>query len=374
MNASKEGVCNRDVLFSDSYCVGRSVHLLPRRTGHASLPRILAAIPIFMVKRSGAFEGRSELLIELRLNSSTGRTRMRSVIEVNPFRCRMWELHDRMEFQVTEQNCKAEIDSFSRFGQLLPALGRRVTNDPEHDVELICGARRLFVARHLNRPLMVDLREMSDREALIAMDIENRQRTDISAYERGMSYSRWIRSGHFSSQEEVARALKVSTSQVSRLLKLSRLPSVIVNAFDSPGEICEGWGGQLLDALDDPHRRVATIQKARAIAAQKVRLAAPEVFRQLLASSADGRKPRRRIRDEVVKQENGSPLFRIRHQRSTIAVVLPVTRVSIKTLQRVRDSITEILIATEQDDPIESYDEAASTRALAGGNLGADVQ
>ncbi|MEJ0034868.1 MAG: ParB/RepB/Spo0J family partition protein [Gammaproteobacteria bacterium] len=275
---------------------------------------------------------------------------MRSVIEVNPFRCRMWDLHDRMEFHVTEQNCKAEIDSFARFGQLLPVLGRRVNNDPDHDVELICGARRLFVARHLNKPLMVDVRSMSDRDALIAMDIENRQRTDISAYERGMSYSRWIRSGHFASQEEVARALKVSTSQVSRLLKLARLPSVIVNAFESPNEICEGWGAEILNALEDPLRRAATIQRARAIAAQKVRPPAPDVFRQLLASSAQGRKPRHRARDEVVKEPNGQPLFRIKHQRSTIALVLPLTRVSVKALGRLRVSIAEILVDTERTD------------------------
>jgi ParB-like chromosome segregation protein Spo0J len=67
----------------------------------------------------------------------------------------------------------------------VPALGRPLHGDLEFDVEIIYGARRLFVARHLNMPLQVELREMSDREALVAMDIENRLRTDISPYERG---------------------------------------------------------------------------------------------------------------------------------------------------------------------------------------------
>lgn len=299
---------------------------------------------------------------------------MSSVIEVDPFRCRLWELHDRMEFNPTEESCKAEIDRVIRFGQRLPALGRRVVNDRDHDVELICGARSLFVARHLNRPLLVDLREMSDREALIAMDIENRQRTDISAYERGMSYSRWIRSGHFSSQDELARALKVSTSQISRLLKLSQLPSVIVNAFEAPSEIRERWGRQLLDALEDPHRRNATLQKARAIAARKTRPAGPEVFRQLLTASTNGRKPRSRTRDEVVKEKNGSPLFRIRHHRSTIAVVLPATRVSTKTLQRLRASIIKILITTDQDALEKGCPDSASAGAGTSRQLGASFQ
>src|SRR5262245_26075307 len=133
---------------------------------------------------------------------------MKTVVAVNPFDCRMWDLHDRLETQVTEESCKAEIESFSKHGQLIPVLGRPLTRDPTHKVELICGARRLFVARHINAPLLVDLREMSDREAIIAMDIENRQRADISAYERGLSYARWLRSGQFQSQDDLARQLR----------------------------------------------------------------------------------------------------------------------------------------------------------------------
>ena len=159
---------------------------------------------------------------------------MRKLLSVNPFRACMWSLHDRCDRHVNEQTCRAEIESFETRGQLVPALGRPLRDDPDHDVELIYGARRLFVARHLNRSLLVDVREMSDREAIVAMDVENRQRTDISSYERGVSYARWLRNGHFGSQEDIARALRISSSQVSRLLRLAKLPSVILGAFTSP--------------------------------------------------------------------------------------------------------------------------------------------
>jgi ParB family chromosome partitioning protein len=145
-------------------------------------------------------------------------------------------------------------------------------HDPSHDIELIYGARRLFVARHLNKSLQVELRELSDREAIVWMDIENRHRKDISPYERGLSYARWLQKGHLQSQEEIGRALKVSSSQVSRLLKLARLPSAIVAAFGSPIEICEGWGLELIEALEDPSRRQATMQAARATSSQTVNL------------------------------------------------------------------------------------------------------
>ena len=272
---------------------------------------------------------------------------MRKIVSVSPFRCRMWDLHDRFDAHVTEESCRAEIDSFERHGQLVPALGRPLRGDPDYEVELIYGARRLFVARHINKPLLVEVKEISDREAVIAMDIENRQRTDISPYERGISYARSLRSGHFSSQDDMARALRVSSSQVSRLLRLARLPSVVVNAFASPLDICEGWGLDLIEALDDPHRRQRTLQKARVTAALVPRPPAREVYRSLLAATAHGRKPKARAQDEVVKDCDGTPLFRISQRSNSVALLLPVEKLSSKTIDSIRHAVTNILQRTD---------------------------
>src|SRR5271170_8315863 len=154
--------------------------------------------------------------------------RLREVEFLDPFRCRMWDYHDRLEETITEESCQTEIASFHAHGQVVPVLGRRLPKDATHDIELIFGARRLFVARHLSVPIKVELRDLTDREAIIAMGIENRQRKDISAYERGLSYRRWLKSKQFESQTEIANALKISASQVSRLLQIARLPSVIM--------------------------------------------------------------------------------------------------------------------------------------------------
>lgn len=78
---------------------------------------------------------------------------VRNILSVNPFRACMWSLHDRCDRHVNEETCRAEIESFATHGQLVPAPGRLLRDDPDHEVELIYGARRLFVARHLNRPL-----------------------------------------------------------------------------------------------------------------------------------------------------------------------------------------------------------------------------
>lgn len=267
------------------------------------------------------------------------------IVSVNPFRCRMWSLHDRLEEHITEESCRGEIESVLRHGQLVPALGRKLKGEPMHEVELIYGARRLFVARHLNLPLKVELREMTDREAILAMDIENRQRQDISPYERGLSYARWLREGHFNSQDDVAAALRVSASQVSRLLKIARLPPIVVSAFNDVTELCEVWALEIAAALDDPEKRPQTLKAAREIAQMTPRPSARDVSRRLLAAQVAGRKPRPipQHKHEVIYDEKGKPLFRLRHERRAIALLLPVDRMSAGTLKEVCGSVQALL-------------------------------
>jgi ParB/RepB/Spo0J family partition protein len=274
---------------------------------------------------------------------------MRTILSIDPFRVRMWSLHDRCDEHVNEETCRAEIGSFEKHGQLVPALGRSLHGDSDHDVELIYGARRLFVARHLNMPLIVELREISDREALVAMDIENRQRMDISPHERATSYARWLSRGYFGSQDEIARALKISSTRVSRLLRLSRLPSVILNAFANPLEIREAWGLHIMDVLDDPHTRQRTIQAARALGALRQRPSANAVYLELIAACARGRQPKQSARVETVRDEAGAPLFRIRQLSTSVALQLPREKLSAGAMAEIRVALAGILLRASQN-------------------------
>ena len=267
---------------------------------------------------------------------------MGSIVSLSPFRCRVWALHDRLEGQITEETCKTEIASFLKHGQLIPALGRPLKGNADYDVELICGARRLFAARHINIPLKVELRDLSDQEAIIAMDIENRQRLALSPYERGLSYALLLREGYFKSQDELCRALKISATRISRLLKVARLPTVIVNAFQTPLDIREEWALELVAALEEPHRRALTLQRARAITNSPERTPAVQIYQQLLLPEQK-RRPKLMRHDEVIKDSNGVPLFRIRLQTNAMAVLLPMRKISRETLGEIKAALTDIL-------------------------------
>jgi ParB family transcriptional regulator, chromosome partitioning protein len=267
----------------------------------------------------------------------------RKVVSVDPHRCRVWPLHDRLMDQVNEASCAAEIQSFKNSGQMIAALGRPLHGDPDHDVEIIYGVRRLFVASLVQKPLIVELRELTDRQAIVALDLENRQRQDLSPYERGLSFTRWLRSGQFDSQEEMASALQVSTAHVSRLLKLARLPSVVVSAFGSGAQIRETWGLELIDALDDPDRRRSILRAARTISSAASRPAAAEVRDRLLAVGTGNCHPRPTQREVVIKDSDGAPLFRIKRQSHSMIYLLPPDRLTPAALERIERMVAGIL-------------------------------
>jgi ParB family transcriptional regulator, chromosome partitioning protein len=276
------------------------------------------------------------------------------IVAISPFKCKLWDLHDRLDSTVSEETCKAEIESFRRHGQIVPALGRLLKGDPNYEVEIVCGARRLFVARHLNTPLLVEIRSLSVRDAIIAMDIENQERQDLSAYELGLRYSKWLRREVFLSQDELSKALRKSPAQISRCLKIAKLPAVIIAAFESPREICEAWGTSLADAWLDPHKKAAIARRARSIAASKSRLPSAEIYRDLLSCSARGTGTKGGIRDEVVHNDSGIPVFRVRRRHKWISILLPNSTVSTGVLHELKAHILTVMEQAPAQSTISS--------------------
>lgn len=267
---------------------------------------------------------------------------MYEVLRVDPFRCRVWEQHGRIEEYLTEECCKDEIQSMGEHGQLVPAIGRLLHQEPLHDVEIICGARRLFAARQLKIDIAVELRELTDREGIVLMDIENRQRRDWSAYERGRSFARWLAAKHFQSQDDLARTLRISASQVSRLLKMARLPAIVVEAFPDPADICEMWAVDLFNACEDAQRKSRIIARARTLKSQEKKPVAREVFERLLFEGGT-RQMRRRGGHQVVLGSTGQPLFRIKHQHKVVTLFIDKTRISPAALHQAMEALSDIL-------------------------------
>jgi ParB family chromosome partitioning protein len=199
--------------------------------------RALASVPEDTAAEASA-EAREDLRAAKRgrelLSAMAGTIHTITVLEVQPGRCRMWAHHNRFYDLLNAENCSDLIESFKTQGQIHPAIVRKCVDDAEHDYELICGARRHWTASYLKRDLLVEVREVSDEEAFLLGDADNRDAKDISDYERAVEYGRALEAYYQGSQRPMAAKLGISDSLLSQFLALAELDHVLVSAYPDP--------------------------------------------------------------------------------------------------------------------------------------------
>lgn len=269
---------------------------------------------------------------------------------VRPFRCRLWTQHSRPEEQLTEHACKSLRESIAKNGQHQPVLGRPVTDDPDYDVEIICGARRHAATLALGRDLLVEVRVMNDAEAYVAMYEENVERKDDCPYVQGQIVRRALLSGACSSQEDLARAFSLSHSKVSRLMMIAQLPSVIVAAFPSPHDIRESWGVELYQLWKAKDSERAITGRARVLAERKLHPVAREVYKTLITPFG-GRQPKHTLNRSIpVCGINGTVLFRERDQIGLVTYTVSKTILGVNQRDALKQAMLRILDTSITDE------------------------
>jgi ParB family transcriptional regulator, chromosome partitioning protein len=276
-----------------------------------------------------------------------------SFVIADPFRCRIWDLNARVAKDVTATSCQAEIESFMREGQLVPVIGRTLRNSPDFDIEVICGARRLFIARHLKVPLRVELRELTDRQAAAAVETENALRRKTSPYERGLWLAKLLELNLYSSQEEMARDLGVTPTQVTRLLKFAQLPALVIDAFASPHDILESWAVELHKACGDERHRLLA-DRARALDKRMPRPPAASVYEMLMASRRPAARRGARGAGRVVKSPAGEPMLRLERRRNEVVLKIPNTLFDASIESAVTQAIIALLTRRTPDERASS--------------------
>ena len=270
---------------------------------------------------AGVLTGRENRLSELASGSVVTRTHEL----VDPARCRMWEAHNRDYALLTEERCTDLIESIKAQGrQEMPAIVRRVRDDPAYDFEVICGARRHWAISWLrahNYPdfrFLIDVRSLSDEEAFRIADIENRARDDLSDLERARDYLRALSSYYDGSQKVMAERINVTESWLSRYLDLARLPAELMVAFPNAQDLHIKHVTAIKPLLKpDDRRDRAFAEAARIASAQRAggtTLPVPDVIRALtLAADAPKRSgsPKKSGKADVVSSADGKPLFQI---------------------------------------------------------------
>jgi ParB family chromosome partitioning protein len=244
---------------------------------------------------------------------------------VDPARCRMWDGHNRDYAALDEDSCADLIESFKAQGrQEVPAIVRRVKGDADFDFEIICGARRHWTASWMRThdypdfKLLVEARELTDEEAFRIADIENRQRKDISDYERAIDYLRAIERYYDGNQQRMVERLRVTKSWLSRYLELARLPAEVVAAFGSPHVMGIRNAADLAPLLKNDKARTVVINEARTIAKEQADLKAAGapylkpvvVVRRMIAAAKPPVKRTPKPALDEIRATNGTVILR----------------------------------------------------------------
>lgn len=256
-------------------------------------------------RTTGYLQERENRLAQL----ANGEIIEKTLLWVEPERCRLWLRHNRRYDLLNEQRCAELIQGIKAQGrQEFPAIVRRLLDDPQHDFEVICGARRHWVINWLRRNnypqfmFLIEVRALTDEEAFRLSDSENRDREDISDFERALDYRQALDS-YYRSQRDMAERLEVSEAWLSRYLDLAALPDGIIHAYADITEIKANHARELKPLLKDSQvrRRILACADELCARQQQARQAGQGLLTgqqilQLLKSAAKNRatKPKQR--------------------------------------------------------------------------------
>jgi len=243
-----------------------------------------------------AVEGELAALRE-RLRQHDGSTPTRK-LDPRTIRASRWANRHPASFETAAfAALKADIEQAG--GNVQPILVRALPDEPGQ-YELVFGHRRHRACLDLGIPVLAAIwvDELGDIELFTAMDRENRERTDLSAYEQGVMYQRALDEQLFPTQRQLAEKVGRSHTWVRKALMVAQLPSAVLECFRSPLEVQHRHAEQLNAALDKDRRSVLK----RAEKVRGLKLAPAAVVARLLGVEAAA-KP-----EKLVIQSDGKTL------------------------------------------------------------------
>jgi ParB family chromosome partitioning protein len=246
-----------------------------------------------ITKGEGIMQSRSDSLSRI----ATGKIVTDRTEFVDPARCRPWRLHNRDLEKLNENNCADLVEAFKSAGrQRIPAIVRRLRDDPDHDFEIIAGVRRWWTVQWLREhhhpefDYLITIQAMTDEEAFRVADLENRARKDISDMERAHEYLRALDEFYDGSQNAMAERLNVSKSWISHILNVGRLPKALVDAYSDSHDVTVRVARELAPlakAKDSYERIIAEAKRIKDERAGGHQFPAGEVTKRLVRAASN---------------------------------------------------------------------------------------
>jgi len=275
-------------------------------------------------------------------------------ISLKPEEVSIWPGNARDYAALTEERVRTLIDSLlAENGNRIPVIVRPTPNG-EKRYELVTGTRRHWATAWLNAndhpeiSLYASIEDLTDEAAFRVADIENREREDISDFERSTNYREALNAHYGGVQRRMAERLKISPGTLSRYIALAEMPPTIVAAFETSRDLTLHFAKPLLPLLDDREKRERMEEAARVLAEEqslkqsfeRAAIPANEVVARLLAAS-NNVQARARRQKQTLQTQSGREFGVVERDRANELMIRIVPSES--SVEEMMESLRSII-------------------------------
>ena len=186
------------------------------------------------------------------------------LIYIDPKECEPWKYANRRGKELGKMD--ELIESIRTSQQLQPALIRSNKNPSnQKKFEIIFGRRRHIASLTLKIPFLVIYKHnLSDKEAILLQDAENKIREGVGYYSDAILYKTILNDGIYKSERELAKELRISRGSLYDLLSLTKIPEDIIDAMENPNTLSKNMALQIIKTLSDNDSTTLEILKSLA--------------------------------------------------------------------------------------------------------------
>lgn len=161
------------------------------------------------------------------VSQSIADLKARALIEVPADLIDMAGFRDRLD---TDPDSIASLrDSIAEYGQQVPVLLRHSTTT-EGRYDVVFGRRRVQALKQLDRPVKAMVRDLNDRDLVVAQGQENSARKDLSFIEKANFAAQMADAGY--DRKVICDALSIDKTVISRMLTITgALPRRLIESI-----------------------------------------------------------------------------------------------------------------------------------------------
>lgn len=195
------------------------------------------------------------------ISQSIADLRARAVVEIDPFLIEAGGLQDRISSDDAEDQLLAR--SIAEHGQQVPILVRPHPTKDGH-YQIVYGRRRVLALRDIGQPAKALIRDLDDRELILAQGQENNARRDLSFIEKASFALRMEAAGY--DRKTICDALSLDKTLISRMISVvDQIPEAVILVIGSAPSVGRDRWIELSDLLTARAERADTLPAMLAV-------------------------------------------------------------------------------------------------------------